>query len=75
MADVKLDVCGEVCPMPVVKTKKALENMEPGQVLEVIIDYPPAKENVKRFAINHGHEVIDVVEEGGNFKILIKKGE
>ena len=73
MADVTLDVCGEVCPMPVVKTKKAIENMKPEQILEVIVDYSPSVENVKRFAINSGYEVISVNKENDKFKILIKK--
>ena len=33
-----LDVCGEVCPMPVIKTKAMLDKMGPGEVLEVIVD-------------------------------------
>jgi len=48
MADKTLDVCGEVCPMPVLRTKRALEEMKAGETLEVIVDYPPSKENVRR---------------------------
>ena len=73
MADKVLDVCGEVCPMPVLKTKKALEKMKSGQTLEVIVDYTPSKENVQRFANFEGNEILEVNEEGDIIKILVKK--
>ena len=73
MADKTLDVCGEVCPMPVLRTKRALEEMKAGETLEVIVDYPPSKENVRRFALSEGNEVLEVKEEGNLIKILIRK--
>lgn len=68
-----LDLRGAVCPIPVVKTKKALEEMGAGEVLEVVLDYPPSKENVVRFVQSQGHEVLSVEEEGGSFRLKIKK--
>jgi len=68
-----LDVRGEVCPMPVLKTKKAIEEMAEGEILEIILDYPPSRENVKRFLLSEGHEIIEMVEEGGVTKIRAKK--
>ena len=73
MADKTLDVCGEVCPMPVLRTKRALEEMPAGETLEVIVDYPPSKENVRRLALSEGNEVLEVKEEGNLIKILIRK--
>lgn len=73
MADRTLDVCNEVCPMPVVKTGEALKEMKPGEILEVIVDYLPSKENVQRFAKNEGHKVVGISEEGSLVKIVIEK--
>jgi len=73
MADITLDVCGEVCPMPVLRTKKALEGMKSGETLEVIVDYPPSKENVQRFAASEGNEILEINEEEDIIKILVKK--
>jgi len=73
MADVTLDVSGEACPMPVIKTKETLEKMESGETLEVTMDYPASKENIQRFATHGGHEVLKVSEQGEVIKILIKK--
>jgi tRNA 2-thiouridine synthesizing protein A len=46
--DKRLDLKGKVCPMTFVYTKIALEEMEPGQILEVILDYAPSFTNVPR---------------------------
>jgi len=46
--DEELDVCGQVCPVPALKTKKQLMTMKPGSILKVISDYKPASESVPR---------------------------
>ena len=46
--DTELNVCGLVCPVPALKTKKQLRTMRPGTVLKVITDYKPASESVPR---------------------------
>ncbi|MFX1392432.1 MAG: sulfurtransferase TusA family protein [Promethearchaeota archaeon] len=46
--DLELDVCGLVCPVPALKTKKQLRSMRAGQILKVITDYEPAKDSVPR---------------------------
>lgn len=46
--DKYLDLRGKVCPMTFVYTKLALEELESGQILEVILDYPPSFANVPR---------------------------
>jgi len=67
-----LDVCGEVCPVPVVKTTAMLDRMEAGDVLEVVVDYGPSKENVKRLAERKGFKV--KIEEGeAKSKLIIEK--
>ena len=42
----RLDIRGKVCPMTFVYTKLALEKMNPGELLEVTLDFPAAVENV-----------------------------
>ncbi len=78
MADVKvdktLDVRGEVCPVPDVETRRALKDMEPGQVLEVLIDYPLSKERIPANVEKEGHEVLTIEETGpSEWRILIRK--
>lgn len=74
-ADEKLDVRRMACPMPVLLTRRKLAQMECGKVLEVVGDYPTAKENIQRLVREQGHEVLDVVDERSWFGIFIKKKE
>ncbi len=67
-----LDVSGDICPIPVLKTKKALEELNDGDELEVIGDYKPALENIKRFVLSQGHEVLETEETEKGFRIVIK---
>jgi TusA-related sulfurtransferase len=72
--DRSINIKGEVCPYTYVKSKLALEGIEPGQVLEVIVDHLPAVENVPRSMENEGHEVIDVTQiNDTDYRIVIKK--
>jgi tRNA 2-thiouridine synthesizing protein A len=57
MADRELDIRGEVCPFTFVKSKLVLEQMELGQVLRVVLDYPPSVENVPKSMREEGQEV------------------
>jgi len=67
----ELDVRGLGCPLPVVKTKKALESMEEGE-LTVLIERPEGCQNVQRFAGSQGCAV-EVEEKDGLFYIHIHK--
>lgn len=60
--DQMIDLKGEVCPYTFVRTKLALEEMECGQVLRVIVDHPPAVNNVPRSLGNEGQEVLEVTK-------------
>ncbi|WP_048057939.1 sulfurtransferase TusA family protein [Methanothermococcus okinawensis] len=69
----ELDVSGTVCPIPVLKTKKALDSIDDGEELTVIGNYKPALENIARFVEEHGHTVVSTEETEKGFKIVIKK--
>jgi tRNA 2-thiouridine synthesizing protein A len=69
----KLDTKGQVCPMPVALTKRKLDSLKPGQILEVTGDCGPSLENIQRWAKNQGHEVVEVSKSDVEFKIKIKK--
>jgi len=72
-ADKTLDVRGEICPNPDVKTMTTLEKMEKGQILEVLLDYPLSVERIPKNAENRKHKVIKVEKiEGVDHRILIE---
>jgi tRNA 2-thiouridine synthesizing protein A len=69
----KLDVKGKMCPMPVAFTKRKLEGMAAGQLLEVVGEGALEFDNVQRWVKSNGHEVVEAVASGVEFKILIRK--
>jgi len=54
-ADVHLNAKGMVCPMTVIKTKKALDAMQAGQVLEVVTTDRESDEELSAYANRAGH--------------------
>ena len=69
-----IDLRGEVCPYTFVKSKLIIEEINPGEILEVIVDYAPALKNVPKSMEMEGHEVLDVEQiKDGEWKILLKK--
>ena len=71
---VELDLRGDICPITFVKSKLALEEMEPGSLLRVIVDYLPSVKNVPASMENEGHQVLSVRElQEGLWEILVKK--
>ena len=68
---IKVNAIGEVCPKPVIMTKKALKEIESG-VVEVSVDNETSKENVQKMAKEMGH-TFETREEGNIFVITITK--
>jgi len=70
--DEVLDVKGKTCPMPVLLAKKKLKTLEPGKILEIIGDFPPAKLNLQNFLTTTGHEILEIQEAHGIYHIYTK---
>lgn len=74
LPDLTLDLRGDVCPLTFAKTKIALEEMEIGQVIAVLLDYEPATRNLPRSAEMYGDEVLHIgVIGSGEWQVLIRK--
>lgn len=58
--DKRINIKGEVCPYTLVKAKLAVEQIEVGQVLEVLLDWPEAAESIPKAMLNYGHTVLKV---------------
>lgn len=71
--DEVLDAKGLSCPMPVLKTKKAIVSMQPGQVLKVMTTDPASKADVPALIKRLGHEVISIEQHNGEFSFYIRK--
>ncbi|MCA1062863.1 sulfurtransferase TusA family protein (plasmid) [Cytobacillus spongiae] len=73
-ADKVLDAKGLACPMPIVKTRKAIKEIDSGQILEVQTTDKGAKSDLTAWAKSTGHELLDSKEESDVFTFWIKKG-
>jgi tRNA 2-thiouridine synthesizing protein A len=73
-ADKVLDAKGLSCPMPVVRTKKAMDELKPGQILELHTTDSGSVSDIPAWAKTAGHQVIEQSEDNGVYKFLIKKG-
>lgn len=71
--NVILDAKGLACPMPIVKTKKAMNTLESGQVLEVQATDKGSKADIKAWAESTGHQYIGTIEQDGVLKHYLRK--
>ena len=71
--DEKIDLRGTACPLNWVKTKLRLEEMEEGQLLEVLVDDGDAIRNVPRSVKAEGHRIVQVTPMKGAFSLLIER--
>jgi TusA-related sulfurtransferase len=73
MAEIKVDCRGETCPVPLVETRKALRKAKGGDIVEVTGTHPASKKEIPMAVKALGLELIGVQEEGGMWKIKIRK--
>ena len=73
MAEIKVDCTGETCPAPLVETRKALRKATEGDVVEVVGTHPASKKEIPMAVTALGLELIGVQEEGGVWKIRIRR--
>ncbi len=59
-ADKKLNIKGLVCPYTFVKSKLAVEDMEVGEVLEILLDHEEASRSIPKSMEDHGQKVLKV---------------
>jgi tRNA 2-thiouridine synthesizing protein A len=71
-ADRQLDVCGLKCPMPILRTKKALAEMASGEILEVQVTDPAAREDFAAFARQTGHVLLHVRDGDAQWTIYLR---
>lgn len=71
--DSLLDAKGLACPMPIVKTKKAMNDLEAGRVLEVQATDKGSKADIKAWANSAGHQYLGTIEEGDVLKHFLRK--
>lgn len=69
-----VDATGMACPMPIVRTKKAMETIAAGEILEVHATDSGAKSDLTAWTKSGGHDLLEETEENEVFKFWIQKG-
>jgi tRNA 2-thiouridine synthesizing protein A len=73
MADKILDAKGLNCPLPILKAKKAINDVTPGGTLEILATDPGSVADFQAFCRQTGHELVEHNESGGVYRFLIKR--
>jgi len=71
--DKELDARGLNCPLPILKTKKSLAELESGQILKVSSTDPGSVKDMQAFAKQTGNELLSSAENNGEFTFLMRK--
>jgi tRNA 2-thiouridine synthesizing protein A len=73
VADQVLDCTGLACPMPILKTKKAVDALSAGQVLKMIASDPGSVSDIDAWTRKTGHHLLASEREGGKYIFYIQK--
>ncbi len=68
-----LDCTGLLCPLPVVKTNKAIKELNVGDILEMIATDPGSIPDMQAWARQTKHELLEAKEEDSVYRFIIKK--
>ena len=71
--DKTVDARGTSCPGPLLAAKKAIGEIEPGQVMEILSSDEGTKRDIPKWCTKKGYEYLGTVEESGYFRIYMKK--
>jgi tRNA 2-thiouridine synthesizing protein A len=73
--DIELDLTGLQCPMPLLKTKLALNNMQSQQILKVVATDPGSEKDFHLFVAQSNHQILDFQKDGTAYSYWIKRGD
>jgi len=74
MTDATLDARGLNCPMPILRARKALGALKPGQTLEVLATDPGAVSDFEAFCKTTGNELVETGVAEGAHRFVIRAG-
>ncbi len=71
--DIDVDARGLSCPLPLLRAKRALNDMRSGQRLRVLATDPGSADDFRVFAERTGHALLELTERNGEYCILLQK--
>ncbi|TCK17922.1 tRNA 2-thiouridine synthesizing protein A [Thiogranum longum] len=72
--DLELDARGLNCPLPILRAKKSIQTLASGQVLRIVATDPGSVKDFEAFCKQTGNELMDTVQDGGEYSFNIRKG-
>jgi len=73
LAEIKVDVRGETCPVPLVETRKALRKASPGDIVEVIGTHGPSRKEIQMAVKALKLELVGLEEKKEEWRITIRR--
>lgn len=71
--EIRVDVCGQTCPVPLVETRKALRRAAPGDIVTVVGTHATSKEEIPMAAKALGLQVLSIEEQSDRWIIRIQR--
>ncbi len=75
MADQTLDAKGLNCPLPILRAKKALAGLKPGNTLEILATDPGSVKDFQAFCRTTGNELVESTTEGNVFRFILRRAQ
>lgn len=72
--EIVIDVMGQKCPIPVLRAKKRLANLEPGRLIRLFTTDPVSRIDIPHFCSEVGHELVETRDRGSWVEFLIRRG-
>ena len=73
-SDEQLDARGLRCPLPILKAKKRLHELQPGRILRVLADDPGSVQDFQSFSRQTGNELLELRELEGHYIFVLRRG-
>ncbi len=75
MKEIEIDVTEMACPMPLIRIKKAVKEMQPGDLLRVVGNDPIFEDTVRDFCEENTHEIVECAQDGRLVNLVLKIGK
>jgi len=73
--DLELDARGLNCPLPILRARKSIQTLSPGQVLHIVATDPGSVKDFEAFCKQTGNELLAATQESGEYRFDIRKGQ
>ncbi|HUW64673.1 MAG TPA: sulfurtransferase TusA family protein [Spirochaetia bacterium] len=68
-----VDARGTSCPGPILAVKKAIVDVKAGEIMEVLATDTGTQKDIPAWSKKMGHEYLGVIDDGGTFKLYVKR--